>query len=260
MKKSIILAALLGAGAFALQAADPCIIKGIDDKDIQADSISAQSSGDLEFVKDKVKSKVAKGKYKYAWIPKPKEIADADADFKGAKFRESADKYKKAFDTYKYLGWDIYCGVKEAESLYKLDKRDEALARLAEFKDYKLVNPKQERDLLDCYKLNATILIDAGNSAAADPILDEMSKSKDDEISSFAFLRKGDLLYKQNSKKDAVLMYLQTIVLFPKSPSRPEALLKAANTLSELKDPRAVKFSDMLKAEYASDPLVKQLK
>ncbi len=260
LKKSIFLAALLGAGALALQAAEPCIIKGLDDKDIQADSISATASGDLEYANGKIKSKIVKGKYKFAWIPKPKEISDADADFKAGKFSEAASKYKKAYDSFKFLGWDVYCGVKEAESLYKADKKDEALSRLAEFKDFKILNPKQDHDLMEAFKLTATIQIDSGNVAAAEPALDEMVKSKDDDIASFAFTRKGDMLLKQGSKKDAVLMYLQTVLLFPKSGIRPEALLKTANVLADLKDPRSVKFADMLKAEYPTDPLVKQLK
>lgn len=260
MKKSIILAALLGAGAFALQAAEPCLIKGADDKEIHADSIVAQPSGDLEYANGKIKSKIGKGKYKYAWIPKPKAIADADADLAAGKLSDAAAKYKKAYDSYKLLGWDVYCGVKEAESLFKLDRKEDALKRLEEFKAYKLANPRLERDLMDAYKLTATIQIEAGNTAAAEPMLDEMVKSREDEIAAFAFTRKGDLLLKQGAKKDAVLMYLQAVLLFPKSPMRAESLLKAANTLSELKDPRSVKFADMLKAEYPSDPLVKELK
>jgi TolA-binding protein len=146
------------------------------------------------------------------------------------------------------------------EALAKLGDKEQALKRLEAFNNYKLLNPKLERDLMEAYKLNATIQIDAGNFSAAEPALEEMSKSKDDDMASFAITRKGDLAYKQDAKRDAVLLYLQTALLFPKSPSRPEALLKAANTLKELKDPRSVRFADMLKADYANDPLVKQLK
>lgn len=260
MKKSVFLAVSLFAGALALQAADPCVIKGLDDKDITADSISASPAGDLEYANGKIKSKVVKGKYKFAWIPKPKDVEAADADLKAGKFGDAAAKYKKAYDVYKFLGWDVYCGVKEAEALYKADKKAEALSRLAEFKDYKLVNPKQDHDLMEAYKLTATIQIDSGNTAAAEPALDEMLKSKDDDIASFALVRKGDLTLKQGAKKDAVLFYLQGVLLFPKSAIRPEALFKTAGVLADLKDPRSVKFSDMLKAEYPNDSFTKQLK
>jgi hypothetical protein len=108
MMKAFAAAALLAAGAFALQAADPCLIKGLDDKDIGANEIKALPSGDLEYVQGKITSKIAKGKYKYAWIPKPVDIVSADNDLKAGKFREAADKYKKAYDAYKLLGWDVY--------------------------------------------------------------------------------------------------------------------------------------------------------
>ncbi len=262
MKKAFIAAALAAIGAFALQAAEPCIIKGLDDKDFQVDEIKALPTGDLEYVSgaSKIKSKIQKGKYKWAWVPKPKEVSEADAALKGGKFKDAADKYKKAFESYRILGWDVYCIVKEAECLAKNDQKPDAIKRLAELKGYKLVNPKQEDDLMEAFKLLSTLYIETGDSASAEPLLEEMGKSKEEDIAAFAFNRRGDILYKQGNKKDAVIMYLQTALLFPKSSARPEALLKTANTLGEMKDPRGVKFAEMLKSEYPSDPLTKQLK
>jgi len=262
MKKALIAAALMAVGAFALQAAESCIIKGLDDRDLQVDEIKALPSGDLEYVSgpSKIKSKIQKGKYKWAWIPKPKEVSDADADLKGGKLQAAADKYKKAFEAYKILGWDVYCAAKEAECLAGLNQKPEAIKRLVEFKSYKPANPKLDDDLMDAFKLLAVLYIETGDDASASPLLDEMGKSKDEDIAAFSFNKKGDIFNKQGNKKDAVLLYLQTALLFPKSSARPEALLKTANILAEMKDPRGAKFAEMLKSEYPSDPMTKQLK
>lgn len=263
MKKLLIASALLiGAGAL-LHAAGDCVIRTSDDRDMQVDEIKALPTGDLEYVSgaSKIRSKVQKGKYKYAWIPKPKEISDADAAAKGGDFKKAADAYKKAYDAYKLLGWDVYCIFKEGESIAKQGAKPDAIKRLAELKGYKLLNSsKQERDLMDAYKLLASLYIETGDNSSAEPILDEMGKAKEEDLASFSLNKRGDILTKQGKKKDAVEMYLQTSLLFPKSPERPEALFKAATLLKEMNDSRYVKFSDMLKSEYPSDPLVKQLK
>ena len=91
------------------------------------------------------------------------------------------------------------------------------------------------------------------------PLLNEMSSGSDDSNAAFAFLQKGNILRKKGSLKEASLMYLQAVLLFDRTPERPEALYSLASVLKELKDPNAEKFAGILKKEYPESPYVRLL-
>lgn len=263
MKKIMNYAAILALtlGTAVLYAAEDCVIIETSGREMKVSTIT-EANGDLTYTTgaSAIKSKVLKGKYKYAWIPKPKEISDADAKLAKGDFKEAGDAYQKAFAANKLLGWDVYCTWKEGEALAKQDKTADAVKTLETLKDYKLLNPKLEPDLLNSYKLLSTLYIAQDKYDLASPIIDKLMKSPDDSLASSAFIRKGDILARKNNKKEAALAYFQAALLFPKSSDRPEALFKSAQMLNDLKDTRSAKFADILKAEYPGNEYTKQLK
>lgn len=263
MKKIMKYAATIALtlGTAALYAAENCIIVETSGREIKVSAIT-ETNGDLTYTTgaSAIKSKVMKGKYKYAWIPKPKEITDADAKLAKGDYKDAADGYQKAFATNKLLGWDVYCTWKEAEALSKQDKTADAVKKLETLKDYKLVNPTLEPDLLNAYKLLSTLYISQDKYDLATPYIDKLMKSPDESLASSAFIRKGDILARKNNKKEAALAYFQAALLFPKSSDRPEALFKSSQMLTDLKDSRSAKFADILKAEYPGNEYTKQLK
>ena len=84
-----------------------------------------------------------------------------------------------------------------------------------------------------------------------------MTAGTDDANAVYGFLKKGDILLRQEKPKEAALMYLQTVLLFRDVPERPEALYKLYTTLSSIKDPNAAKFAAMLKREYPESSYTK---
>ncbi len=260
MKKFLIAAVL--SLSFGLNAANDCIIKTLPDgKDMTADSIEADDSGNLTYKTGSIQSKIRKGQYEYAWIPKPKELNDADKLLADKKFKEAQSAFGSAYKKYQFLGWDIYALTGEAKAIMSQGDKKAAIEKLKAIKDLKVSNPKQENDLLNGFKVLAGLYIETADYKSAEPILDDMSKSGNDVLAAFAFNAKGDMLQKQGHKKDAVIAYMQTALIFDKSnPERPEALFKAAKLLDEMGDKRSVKFAEKLKTEYPDNSFAKQLK
>ena len=225
MNKLLTWTAILFVASSAVLQGQDCIIKESSGKEKKVSQITVRQNGDLAFVESgssRIQSIIKRGRYVWAWVPKPKEILAADELFKAGEYAKAGEAYKSARPKYKLVGWDVYCLLKQ-------------------------------------YRLLASTYIDLGETEKAIPVLDKMIASSDDDIASYAFIKKGDAIAKKGDKMDAVLAYFQAALLFPKSKERPEALFKSAQMLKELKDARAEKFVEMLKKDYPSDPYTKQL-
>ena len=59
------------------------------------------------------------------------------------------------------------------------------------------------------------------------------------------------LLNKKGKKRDAILQYLKTVLLYPRAGhTRREALTQVVAIMKELKDNRATQFAAVLKKDY----------
>ena len=250
---------LLFCCAGLLGAREESVIRILDNRDMKVSSIRALPDGSLEYTLagGKVKTTMPRGKYIFAWIPKPKEISAADILLAANVPDKAAAAYRAAYEKYKLLGWDVYCIYKESEALSKLGRKAEAVRKLDQLKDYKLINTRLIPQLVAVKRLNAQLCIDLGKYDSALLLLNEMTAGTDDANAVYGFLKKGDILLRQEKPKDAALMYLQTVLLFRDVPERPEALYKLYTTLSSIKDPNAAKFAAMLKREYPESSYTK---
>lgn len=260
MKKLLIWATVFFMGAtVAVQAQS--IIMERNGKERRVKSIQVSSNGDLRFTEGEsnIQSMLRKNAYLWAWVPKPASIANADELLKAGEYVKAVAAYKAEGEKYSLLGWDVYCILKQAEAMVKNDKKGDAVKILEPLSSYKLVNQRLEKDLMAAYQLLVNTYIELGEISKATPYLDKMALSTDENVASFAFIKKGDVKAQGSDKMDAALEYFQAALLFPKSKERPEALFKSAQILRELKDARAEKFAEILKKEYPSDPYAKQL-
>ena len=144
-------------------------------------------------------------------------------------------------------------------ALAGLGEKTEAVRKLDQLKNYKLLNMRLVPHLNEIKRLNARLCIELGKYDDAKPLLDEMAAGNDDSNAAFAFLQKGNILRRKGNLKEASLMYLQATLLFPDSGERPEALYRLQAALTELKDPNAVRFANMLRKEYPDNPYTKRL-
>lgn len=262
MKKTILPLLFLNFVLAAAPAAQESIIHTMDDKDMKVLTAAALPDGSIEYTlpgDGKQKIKIPRGRYLYAWIPKPKEISEADVLLDANLPEKAMETYRAAYAKYNLLGWDVYCIYRESEALSMLGQKAEALAKLEQLKDYKSSNPRLLPQLALAKRLNAKLCIELGKYDQALQILKEMTSGTDDSAAAFGFMSKGDILKKQNKGKEAALMYLQTVLLFRHAPERPEALAKLYEVLQEMKDPNAAKFGEMLKREYPDSDFTKKL-
>jgi len=245
----------------ALFADNDCRIVTSDAREIKTSSVTARSNGDLEYLSEdgKLKIRIAKGRYRYAWIPKPVLITEADAKFKEGQWKASAELYQKAGEEYKLLGWDIYCMRMEAESLVRQGEKKEAVKKLETLRNSRLQNPELLTELLCATDLLAELLIEQKKYTEATALLDKLLKSDNPELVFSAFFKKALILQDKGKFRDAALTFYQIALLFPKSPRRAEALYKCWGLLSDLKDPSADKIADLLKKEYPEDAFTRQL-
>ena len=244
-----------------LSAANDCRIVTSDGREIKTSAVDPRPNGDLEYVSEdgKLKTRIAKGRYRYAWIPKPAMVTEADTKFKEGQWKTSAELYRKAGEEYKPLGWDLYCMRMEAESLIRQGEKKEAARKLETVRSTRLQNPALLTDLLYATDLLAELLIEQKRYAEATVLLDKLLKSDNPDLVFAAFFKKALILQDQGKFREAALTFYQTALLFPKSPRRPEALYKCWGLLSDLKDPSADKIADLLKKEYPEDALTRQL-
>ena len=261
MKKRVFPLLFLSFALAAAPAAQESIIHTMDDKDMKVLTAAALPDGAIEYTipGSKLKVKIPRGRYLYAWIPKPKEVSEADVLLDANLPEKAIAAYRAAYAKYSLLGWDVYCIYRESEALSMLGQKVEALAKLDQLKDYKTSNPRLLPHIALAKRLDAKLCIELGKYDQALQILKEMTSGTDDSAAAFGFMKKGDILKQQNKSKEASLMYLQTVLLFRHAPERPEALAKLYTVLQEMKDPNAAKFGEMLKREYPDSDFTKKL-
>ena len=105
---------------------------------------------------------------------------------------------------------------------------------------------------LEAKKLLAELYIEKSNYPAAQTVLKELGNARSSSIAAFSNVKQGDILLKQGKKKDALLMYLRTVLLFNKSNTkeRPEAFRKTISILKGDKNNKYLVFEKMAKADY----------
>lgn len=246
--KVFVVMALIASSTLMVDAASFIQTKS---KKITADKITSDSKGNLTYKSSGFSQKVKPNKYLYARIPMPKSIAKAYKSLKSKKYDAALKAFNTAYAKYRYLGWNVYCIYYSGIALDRLKKTDAAIAKLNELKSMPLDSEKMER-YLEAKKLLATLYIEKGDFPKAQNVLKELGNAKNSEIAAFSNVKQGDILLKQGKKKDALLMYLRTVLLFTKSNTkeRPEAFRNTIEILKKEKNNKYLIFEKMAKSDY----------
>jgi predicted negative regulator of RcsB-dependent stress response len=220
-------------------------------KKIVVDSITADTNGTLTYKSSTFSQKIKPKDYIYARIPMPKEIINASKKLKAKQYKDAISGLKQAFIKYKYLGWDIFTLYYTAYSLDKMGKVDDALAVLKEITKKPLDDEKLP-NYFKAKKLEAVLFIASGKFDQAEEVLARIGEADDPSIFVFVNNSRGDILSKKGKKREALIMYLRTIMFCTKEnkKERPEALKKVIAILKEKKNSRFSDFEAILKKEY----------
>jgi len=213
---------------------------------IQADptgkiSIKLSGSGTRSF---------SSGQYRSAHAPAPQAMKDATGFMRQGNWDAALGKLDGAWRTHKYLGsagsiarLRSTCFIKKGQAA----EADKALSEGLRF----------EKDPDGKTKLNAAraeVQIAQGNLAAAEATLTRIRGGlADPETATFVFNTRGMLLNKKGQKREAILQYLKTVLLYPKAGHvRRDALMQVVAIMKELKDNRASQFASVLKNDYGN--------
>lgn len=239
----IFLFCLLAASCLFAQKQDSYIITAAG-KQQKAISIQADAQGNLTVnVDGKLKASFKAGGYKFAVIPKPKEVADLEKLANEEKYEELITAAPAVFDAYKYLGWADTIAALQCEAYLATNKPQKA----NETYQLALKFPRENN-----VKLQRIRLLDLVGKKQYDVVEQEARKlilSKDDSLAAFAFNIRGQIREAQGQKKEAVLEYLKTVLLFEGKGrlkrDRETARQRAIALMKELKDPRVTKIEQI---------------
>ena len=240
--------ALILCGTVAVFAGDKGIIK-TKSKLIKAESITANSSGVLTFKSGGATQQIKPGKYIYARIVKPKFISNADKKLSSNQYGPAIEAYNKAYDKYKYLGWDVYCLYKKAYAQARMKKNKEAIATLKKIK--RPLDPEMKKIYNKSKELLTDLNIKTGNLTEASREMKSVGRSSNPRVIAKSNNKQGDILLKNGKRKEALLMYLRTVLLIDKKvKERKIALNKVIKILKDDGNIQYKKFEKILKKDY----------
>lgn len=146
------------------------------------------------------------------------------------------------------LGWDARAWFDVASIATARGRHDEAVAAFEQL-------PPRTLEIGDVRAAYWSALVEAGRFGKVVPMLNEAIPSTPRPLSARATLLRGDARRGQEQLEPALLDYLRVWTLYADvREAQPEALYKAARTLSELKDPRSRELLDELERDYPNSP------
>ena len=258
-RKKLLMLLILSAGP--LFGADNCVIAASDGREIKTSRIEARENGDLDYLSPdgKRRNRITRGRYRYAQIPKPAAVTEADQKYREQQWKSAAALFRKAGEDYKLLGWQVYCIRMEADSLARSGEKIQAEKLLTGLHDLQDNNPFQQRERQLADDFLTDLLIDRKQYDEAEKILDRQLRLSDPNLVFSAFYKKAVILQSRGQRQQALRLFYQTALMFPGHPRRAEALYNTWSLMSDLKDPAAPKIAEMLKREYPDSVFAKQL-
>ena len=243
MKKTL-LVVLIAFAALSTYAQKCYIVKADGSQQKAIDIKVKNANGDLNVLVKQGQQPIlfSKNMYRYAVVPKPQQVEQLGNALLANKYDDVLAAAKQLFESYKFLGWGDYIACCQAQAYLGKNNLDEANKALALAKR----TPGPNKD--DLIATEIKCLIKAGKYDKTDELLKNLMMSKDDTTAAIAFNMRGEAYLAQGQKKQAVLEYLKTLLLFDKKKAQAErayAKKQAVAIMKELKDPRVSKIEAM---------------
>ncbi|MBT3376687.1 MAG: tetratricopeptide repeat protein [Lentisphaerae bacterium] len=218
-------------------AASDCYVVKRNGSKVKGVSLKAETDGTLKLQMERngPTQTFKKGSYRFGYVPRPKEVVSLEKAIDADKHDLVLKHAPQLFDRYKYLGWGDYISYLEGMAYIAKKQFSQAKTSLERGSNFRA---KHEEELLQGMVLALLGLKDIDR---AKPMLTKMMKSADRGMAAFSFNARGDILVQEGKKKEAVLEYLKTLLLFQPGSvdrERDKARTQAVALLKELKDSR----------------------
>lgn len=180
---------------------------------VNGTALEADRQGNLTLtlVDGRVKRRFRKGTYRAAYVPRPDIVRKLQAAFSQGEFDYIDQNAEAALQEYGYLGWGDMIMYIQAKVALDRQKPQQALEYLKRGQEYPGIHDElTQRALAETY-----VALEDYDKAGA--IIDRALKGTDSQIMLTAlFNLRGDMLAAQGRRKEAVLEYMKTVLLFDK--------------------------------------------
>lgn len=214
---------------------------------IEGTEIRAQRNGDVILTTPAGQRTFTKGTYTKAIADKPAAFDQARSLASQGKHDEAIALLQKIADDYRFLDWDNNALVAIAQIQTTKNAHKEAVET---YKSLFRQSPelKNEASLQSAYR---EALLKAGLYDELMPSIEEAITKGARADAAKAQLMRGDIRLSKGEVEAAVMDYLRTAILFESETAvHPEALFKAGEGLSQLRDPRAKEMYRKLVEKY----------
>ena len=219
-------------------AGNRCYVTTLAGEKVHGTRLEANANGDLLLELDesgRAKKPFKRGTYKIAYIPKTKSIRSLEQAHEAGEADYVLKNAPAAFEKYRFVGWGDY--ISYLEGMVRIDRGEYAEAK-AVFERGKTCPGPHELDLARGMVLAC---IGLGEQDEARPLLNKLVRADDSRSAAFAFNARARLLAAEGKKREALLEYMKTLLLFKPNVAereRAEARKQVIALLKENKDPR----------------------
>ena len=235
-------------GVVAVLLTVPCVaqqkpyVVTTQDKKITGTKITANSNGDIDLKTDRGVMSFDRGNYKRAYQPRPNQVKKLIEFFKNKEYDKVIKYAPQVREKYHFLGWGDMIAYVYGMALTRKGKPQEAVRAIERGEE---VARKFGTRLK---RAKAMAFQKQGKTEDALEILNELIEEGEQGAAAFAFNTKGQIKADQGKKKEAVLEYLKTVLLFKPQDAknnRRKAKKRAIQLLEEMGDPRVKKIRQL---------------
>lgn len=244
------IAAAVAAATVSATAAPYVVLK--DGQRRPGASIRAKADGSIVLIDDKGQQfTLTRDQYMQAVADKPAAYDPAVAAVQAKQYDAAIAPLQKIMSDLRFLEWDKAAGLALAKA-YQGKGDFESMIKTYDtlMKDY----PALETDAEIGWAYREAIL-GAKQYARLEPMLTKLIAGESRSDAARAQVMRGDINAAQGKPEVAIRDYLRTVLFFERETAvMPLALLRTAQGLERLRDPRAKEFYRRLAEEYAEAP------
>lgn len=234
----LVITALLTPLASAEQ---PYVITNSGNK-VTGKNIKADADGNLTLETESGEMTFSAGNYKKAYKPRPDAVSELYELFQNNDYEQVIKYAPQTMQKYKLVGWGDMIAYMHSTALLEKGEAKEALRVVRRGEDY----VRNYEDLL--FKAKVRALKELREFEKAKELLKKLIENAESKTAASAFNIRGSILEKEGKKKQAVLEYLKTVLLFQPEEAkaqREKARKKAVQLLEEMNDPRVDKIREL---------------
>ena len=198
---------------------------------VVGESLTADRDGNLTLIMTGGQSfTYKKGQYKSAHVPKPKDVVILEQNMEQKKTDYVLKEAPGVFAKYQYLGWGGHTAALEGQAQLATGNYQAALQCF----DRSLVINDQEP--AEALQGKVMALVGLKRNADALALVEKWIAVADDKTAPSAFNARGQLLAAEGKKREAVLEYLKTLLLFKPEEAVAERAAARKAVVALLKD------------------------